>query len=599
MAMSINLNAQPFNLTPSQAPAEIQCGPLGTPVIIGLSSSTPYYTHVLFRVNLDATYTPKYTQVGLVMNNFGGTIQFGQYSETGKYVAYQYAQGAYHELEGANDLALYGTGTLQNGEFWIIGRASGRDLSFTGAVDTTYQLEGTTAVYCNSGSLTLTNPEYSPAAYGSQWNVTYTLLRNGTPLTTDLFGHTINPITNVNKDTIVWSHLPSGTYTVKAERTPCADTIFPTSGKSIIVIPDATAIKVDVDDISNISSITGTPVILPVHIVYPTITPEQADPSVNIDSRISTTLAGGFPANTTILNITYNGIDVLTDTYEMGGKNNVLLSDILGLTAPGRLIDQSGQNINWVITLKSETDAIIPTTIETITYRGTVANTFCTGVLDTKEFTLTYAQETTSAIGDVTACTEPEFNFTITYPEILNVNEAVKTDAKISVYKDAGLTPWNINAGAQIAVSFNGTLVNTYTVPSDANVFYLSTWLGISPLPLQGQSGTDAWSFSVTNLDASTYYIGVKNMAILYGTEYVYASQDFKLIHVGAAGITIDPISSIQTASNAPVIFEAKVNYPQGTGLTLADQNVDPSVMADALITFAPAPPAGTEIAEI
>ncbi len=600
MAMSINVQAQ-YNLTYNRTSG--QCGPIDPTVIIGLNNSTLNNTHVLFRVNLDATYTPKYTQVGLVMNNFGGPIQFGQYNEPGKYVAYRYTPGAYHELVGANDLASYGTGTLQDDEFWIIGTPAERDLSFTGTEGTDYQLEGTTAVYCNSGSLTLTNPEYSPAAYGSQWNVTYTLLINGNPLTTDIHGHsyTASPVINPNASTIVWDSLPSGIYTVKAERTPCAAITFPTPGKSIIVIPDATSIPVVVDPISNISSVTGTPVILPIHIVYPTITPEQADPSVNIDSRISTTLAGGFPANTTILNITYNGTDVLAGTYDMSGKNDVLLSDILGLATPGRLIDQSGQNINWVITLNSETDATVPVKIETITYRGTVTNTFCTGVLDTKNFTLTYAQETTSTIPDVTACDEPVvFDFTITYPEILNVNEDVKADAKISVYKDAGLTTaWNINAGAQIAVSFNGTLVNTYTVPSDANVFYLSTLLGISPVPFQGHSGPDVWSFSVTNLDASTYYIGVQNMAILYGTEYVYASQDFKLIHVGAAGITIDPISSIQTATNAPVIFEAKVNYPQGTGLTLTDQNIDPSVMADALITFAPAPPAGTEIAEI
>jgi len=600
MAMSINAQAQ-YNLTYNKTSG--QCGPIDPSVIIGLDNSTLNNTHVLFKVTLDATYTPKYTQVGLVMNNFGGLIQFGQYNEPGKYVAYRYLPGAYHELVGANDLASYGSGTLQSGEFWIIGTPAERDLSFTGTEGTDYQIEGTKAIYCNNGSLTLTNPEYSPAAYGSQWNVTYTLLLNGNPLTTDIHGDPYynNPVVNPSTSTIVWDSLPSGTYTVKAERTPCAAITFPTPGKSMIVIPDATSIPVTVDPISNISSITGTPVILPIHIVYPTIAPEQADPSVNIDSRISTTLAGGFPANTTILNITYNGTDVLSGTYDMSGKNDVLLSDILGLATPGRLIDQSGQNINWVITLKSETDATVPVKIETITYRGTVTNTFCTGVLDTKEFTLTYAQETTSTIPDVTACDEPVvFDFTITYPEILNVNEDVKTDAKISVYKDAGLTtPWDINAGAQIAVSFDGTLVNTYTVPSDANVFYLSTLLGISPLPLQGQSGTNVWSFSITNLDASTYYVGVQNMAILYGDEYTYASQDFKLIHVGAAGITIDPISSIQTASNAPVIFEAKVNYPQGTGLTLADQNIDPSVMADALITFTPAPPAGTEIAEI
>jgi len=601
MAMSINVQAQ-YNLTYNKTSG--QCGPIDPTVIIGLNNSTLNNTHVLFRVNLDATYTPKYTQVGLVMNNFGGPIQFGQYNEPGKYVAYRYVPGAYHELVGANDLASYGTGTLQDDEFWIIGTPAERDLSFTGTEGTDYQLEGTTAVYCNSGSLTLTNPEYSPAAYGSQWNVTYTLLLNGNPLTTDIHGNSYtasNPVVNPNASTIVWNNLPSGTYTVKAERTPCTAITFPTPGKSIIVIPDVTSIPVVVDPINAIYSVTGTPIILPVHIVYPTITPEQADPSVNIDSRISTTLAGGFPANTTILNITYNGIDVLAGTYEMGGKNNVLLSDILGLATPGRLIDQSGQNITWLITLKSETDATIPAKIETITYRGDVTNTFCTGVLNDEEFTLKFAPVTTSTIPDVTACNEPVvFDFTITYPEILRVNEDVKSDAKISVYKDAGLTTaWNINAGAQIAVSFNGTLVNTYTVPSDANVFYLSTLLGISPVPFQGHSGPDAWSFSVTNLDASTYYIGIQNMAILYGTEYVYASQDFKLIHVGAAGITIDPISDIQTACNAPVVFTANVHYPQGTGLTLADQNIDPSVMADALITITPAPTAGSKIAQI
>lgn len=108
----------------------------------------------------------------------------------------------------------------------------------------------------------------------------------------------------------------------------------------------------------------------------------------------------------------------------------------------------------------------------------------------------------------------------------------------------------------------------------------------------------DQWSFKICDANPGNYYVEIENFAQLETVEYGFEGDEFLLQYVGALGVSIDAIDNIETATNAPVVFEATVNYPQ-TAPTLADQNLDANLLVDALITVNPALPVGTTVAEI
>ena len=114
-----------------------------------------------------------------------------------------------------------------------------------------------------------------------------------------------------------------------------------------IIVAGATG--VDMDEILDISTVTSTPVIVPVSIAYPDLALQAIDPSVLTDARITTTLGGGFPAGARIFDITYDGASVLAAPLMIAGESELFLSEILGPPAPTALLGHSGLTLNWKI----------------------------------------------------------------------------------------------------------------------------------------------------------------------------------------------------------------------------------------------------------
>jgi hypothetical protein len=375
------------------------------------------------------------------------------------------------------------------------------------------------------------------------------------------------------------------------------------------------AAGVTIAPVDNISTVTSTPVIIPVSVTYPDLAAQNIDPSVLTDARITTT-SGTFPTGARVFKVTYEGVNVPITPYVFGAsQSEVLLSTILGQTA-NPLIGHSG-TIDWEIFVDGITDELtVPVKIQAIAY---VNYASCYSVMDDEEFSITYADvdfDYTASTACYPAAAEVFYNET--YPLIdNNGGTRVLNDSKWEFFADAALTiPVSLPIGAQITVGeisggvYTWSRTSTLTVP--ASFIYGSaivtqqgdptTYTNGQLVPLERAATTNYWKAMISNVPAGTYYVRVKNLAMLdpdgtsynpqlppgsipqgpHGTfsEYVYDQQSFKMVYVGAAGVTIAPVDDISTVTSTPVIIPVSVTYPD-----LAAQNIDPSVLTDARIT--------------
>jgi len=353
------------------------------------------------------------------------------------------------------------------------------------------------------------------------------------------------------------------------------------------------ALDVDMADIQDINTITSTPVIVPVNIVYPDLSLQNIDAAVVTDARISSLVA--YPAGAQIIGVSYEGgANLLGAAYPIGGSTEFYLSQVLG-TPPTGLNGHSNLDIDWEITIDGiDVAGQVTSTVQAIAYITSPIHpsTGCYSVLDEDSFTVTFADALVdNTILPTEACyATPDnpttFTVAITYPSIVNVDTDIKANAMITTDREfpiGTVIEWNYNSGAA-----TGSYTLASALPASGSI-YLSeivsgipgTTVGLSPL--QGHSGTDTWALSVKNFAPGTYNLTIDGMAQLNGTDYIYDSEDVKIIKIGALDVDMADILDIQTIENSPVIIPVNIVYPD-----LAAQTIDPSVLTDARISTTP-----------
>ena len=375
----------------------------------------------------------------------------------------------------------------------------------------------------------------------------------------------------------------------------------------------------DIATISDISTVTGTPIIIPVKVSYPDLVSQNIGSDVLTDAKISTTET--FPVGTRIFDITYNGTSVLASPVVIGGESEVLLSEILGSAQP--LLGHSGQTIDWEFFVDGISSEVtnLPVEVEALAY---IDKTECISVMDAESFEVTFADVEIDEIADITACDPDDihYSYSITYPLIENNGgERILNDSKITYFADAALTvPVSLPAGTVIELQTPAGFTRTTTLTTATDVVYASALITQQSdpstyedgylVPLERTAGTDNWSVTIKNSVPGVVYVKVENIVHFdatgtnytavtgpHGTfdEYVFDTQDFKVNYVGAENVEITAISDISTVTGTPVIIPVTVEYPD-----LAAQNIDASVLTDAKISTTDASfPTGSRIFDI
>lgn len=338
-----------------------------------------------------------------------------------------------------------------------------------------------------------------------------------------------------------------------------------------IGLPDG-QVSITADDVS---TITYTPVIASATIDYGTISGISND--VIVDAKM--TISPAFPAGAELIAITNDGTPVpFTNPFDLGGKTEIYLSDVT--TIPDYpLALMTGQIDTWAFTIVGIDDpGTYTVNFTSIAY---IDKSICEASLGTTEFTVTYADATVALTsGPNDACyAQPidnptDFTLTVTYPAIINVNTAIKANAKIT--SDVALPvgtkiDWNYNAGLA---------TGSHTLLSATTSIYLSDIVGAAAASLQGHVGPDTWALTLVDFIPGTYNLTIDGIAQLSGSDYIYDTENVKIIKIGALNVNVNPITDIQTVSGAPVIASINVDYPD-----LSLQNIDASVLTDARIS--------------
>ena len=302
------------------------------------------------------------------------------------------------------------------------------------------------------------------------------------------------------------------------------------SGTSISTIPD-------------ISTITGTPVIIPFSVTYPDLEAQAVSPVVLADTRIGYNGTGTFAEGARVFKITYNGNPVLTVPFELGGKTHVLLSEMLG-TAPAPLLEHSNQNASWKIYIDGiDSGDNMHLLVEALAYTDLDE---CVAILDNESFQVSFAGASLSVSESITVCNADPVQFTaeIRYPLISNLDAAVKADARISAAKA-------FPEGTTINWEYNSSVGGSFTLPENTTAIMLSTITGSLPNPLQGHTGTDVWNFEISNTGTmTTNDVKVEAVVLLEDNSYAYAEDHLLLTVLPLPEVTgIDFLTSADEAS--------------------------------------------------
>ena len=321
---------------------------------------------------------------------------------------------------------------------------------------------------------------------------------------------------------------------------------------------DGTMVKLNglpaigLNDITDYSTITKTPLIIKATVTYPdTVSNYKSD--VKNDCRITSTV--NFPAGSRVAALKiFEGSSVvpyytLPSPYSLPNDNKVYLSEIMG----GYVYSLHSLNNNilhFEMTLDGF-DAPWTSTItyDVVSYLNTKTN--CNTVLNSDNFGLTFDNSaltiTTTTPQQTEVCTgvNPlKFFANITYPTILNVDNTIKADAKIT---SAEVIPF----GTEIKWSYNGSAPVSYIVdnPSGISSIYLSQIVAGNgnpavQLPLQGNSGTDVWTFEIPSDAAleTDHNLTIDAIAVLNTDEYVHntANQTLTVHPLPTATLSIE-----------------------------------------------------------
>ncbi|MEI7724996.1 MAG: hypothetical protein WCK09_07810, partial [Bacteroidota bacterium] len=386
----------------------------------------------------------------------------------------------------------------------------------------------------------------------------------------------------------IGTNLASSDYTFTIENMAQLTTnyIYNTSTTHLKGLPAVT-----LSPISNISTITNTPVVIAETVTYPS--PISALDAVLTDANITSTVA--FPAGAVVESVTYSdggGTLTFPVNYSLNGKTQVYLSDILGVTA-SKLNSHAGLTVHWTFTL-SGISSIYSSNI-TFTPVAYINKAICESAIGIPvTFGLTFANLVAVSLTPDPVqimCNAVGFDFNITYPAITNIDNGtgmIKNNAKITsnVALPASTLAW----------SYNGVPGTPYTVTAGTTQIFLSAVTGMTA-PLQGHGGlADHWAFTITgatgtNLASSDYTFTVENMAQLI-TNYIYNTSTTHL--KGLPTVTLSPISDISTITKTPVIISETVTYPAtisaiGTVLT------DAKITTDLITLF----PAGLKVFKV
>ena len=297
--------------------------------------------------------------------------------------------------------------------------------------------------------------------------------------------------------------------------------------------------KIVIDPVDNISTVTKTPVIIPITVKYDPA--NQVDYStvysddILVDARIETTLSGGFPDGAEIIKVSLDGgvTNLISAPYDIAGETVLFLSDILGMQTPAKLVDEDGKVLNWEVTVAGIEDVVvIPVKVTSV---GFTEYDVCFTDFDSQEFIVTFADAIVKDIEDFTTCWNVDYGFEyeITYPEIENLDTRIVNDAHVEVDKP-------LNSGTEIKIYYNSLLVQTYTLSAAYDEFFLSAMLNGNADPttpenslqssLLGHSNlNDVWKFEIANLEAGTYTVTVENVAFLENVMYPYAGETFEI----------------------------------------------------------------------
>lgn len=351
---------------------------------------------------------------------------------------------------------------------------------------------------------------------------------------------------------------------------------YETISVEAVAIPTVTQ-----NEITNISTIINTPVIVSANVVY-TDLDGLVDANILLDEKISTTYTEdegetvAFPDGLTITKLVYhNGANdvetVLNTPYSLDDKNTVYLTDILGTPAVPYL-SESGSNVTFDVVIESTglTAMTIPVTIQTVAYttKPTGIETDCEKELGTTSFNVVYNTPdftVTEGVSEVCAGGDITFTLNNTYPTIDGMNSAVKATGAITSDKA-------IPAGTQILWSFNdGAATGIYPVVSEIAVdapLYLDEIVGNSAnlVALSANSEIpETWDFNITGLTAGVYNLTLKGLTKLDTKYYDYDTETLT--------VTVNAIPTLVIGDITVAKVSACATTDDGT-ITVADKGV-------------------------
>lgn len=364
---------------------------------------------------------------------------------------------------------------------------------------------------------------------------------------------------------------------------------------------------VTLSDVQDISTITNTPVIVSVSADYTAEDLSDYDPDVKVDNLLSSTVA--FPANAEVISVTYDegsGVtEVLTAPYDLSGKITVYLSEILGATTGNPLAGHDGLTTVWQVTIAGmDVATTYAITMDAVSY--ILQHSTCDNELGTDDFSITYADVAFSYTPETPVCYLDPANveFTETYPLVENNGgDRILNDSKWEFYTDAAMTsPFSLPIGATITagqVDGSGNFIwdRTSTLTTAVSQFYgsavvteqgdPSVYTNGQLIALERAPATNNWKAVLEGVPAGTYYVKVKNLAMLdpdgqqyqaltgpHGTfeEFVYNEQSFEVV-VNACGLS--GLLSYYNTQNSPLPGETIELWKDGASFASVSSDVN------------------------
>jgi len=335
---------------------------------------------------------------------------------------------------------------------------------------------------------------------------------------------------------------------------------------------------VDVLAIDSIATVTGTPVIVGVTVVYGNNSGVPDD--VMADAKV--TANSSFPAGAKITKVVYNDVPVFTDTYDLGGKDHFYLSEVLGHTGVPLNRHEQGRTDNWEIWVTgAKTAGTWLVTVASVAYTWEGNQRIGETELDSATFSVTLRDVSVELTGDPQDRTVQfggtlKFGVQAVYPTITNLDPRILTDAKIvsdEAFPEGAVINWTYSD------SRNNSASGTHTLTAPTTEIYLSQIVGTDPTPLAGHNELGInWTFEITGLGSGTYNLTIIPLARLGSEEHPFASSGanitlqiqltvqaltasknfasgWQLLSVPAVGADASPAAVFQSVWPVPVAF--------------------------------------------